>query len=48
MFASLNGNEQCARNLLEANAEPNKAANQGETALMVACQNGHLEVSCYA
>ena len=29
-----------------ANADPNKAANNGFTALMLSCQNGHLEVSC--
>ena len=40
--------EQCASNLLKANADPNKATNNGYTALMLSCQNGHTEVSCSA
>ena len=41
MFASKNGNEQCAHALLVANADPNKANNNALTALMLSASGGH-------
>ena len=35
------GHEQCARVLLEAKADPNKANNAGVTALMLSASDGH-------
>ena len=35
------GTAACARDLLEAGADPNKAKDNGFTALMYSCQNDH-------
>ena len=40
MSCCQNGHELCARALLEAKADPNKANNNGFTALMHSCQGG--------
>ena len=41
MSSCQNGHEQCARALLEAKADPNKAEDGGFTALMWCCQKGN-------
>jgi hypothetical protein len=45
IIAAENGHERCAHVLLEAKADPNKAASDGGTALMCAAQNGHEQVA---
>ena len=43
-IAAKNGNTDIVRQLLEKNANPNAANNEGDTALSLAQKRGHTEV----
>ena len=45
MFAAQNGHDPCVHALIMAKADLEKQTAKGFTALMLACQNGHSEVS---